>query len=208
MKPLQITFFLLAAAIFLTQTVRHTHLLVFGGELSVLDQFASDYSERKKVQEERSTEVLLQEYREVAPKIFALEEGKGKSYDELKPIRDAHPKLYEQSDRLRGEISLRETRRREIRDLWLFCGAGMIMIPLGGCFMKRGWRWVGMSVAIPGFLELLWWSSPSFSFGGAAREYQLLLWNKIGLSVIGIVLLYASWVFAVRDHDSAANGSR
>lgn len=206
MKPLQITLFLLAAAIFLTQTVRHTHLMVFGSEPSVLDQFAGDYAEKMKVQEERSTEVLLQEYREVAPKINALEEGK--SSDELKPIRDANSKLYEQYYMLKGEISLRETRHREIRDIWLFCAAGILMIPLGGWFMKRGWRWAGMSLVIPGFLELLWWSSPTFSFGGAAREYQLLLWNKIGLSVIGIVLLYAAWIFAERDRDSAANGSR
>lgn len=182
--------------------------MIFGDEPSVLDQFSSDYIETKRVQDERSTQVLLQEYREIAPKIAALEEGKGKSYDELKPIRAAHPKLYEQSDKLRSEISLRETRSREIRDIWLFCGAGIIMIPLGGCFMKRGWRWVGMSLVIPGFLELLWWSSPSFNFGGAPREYQLLLWNKIGLSIIGIVLLYAAWFFAERHRDSTTNNSR
>ena len=67
------------------------------------------------------------------------------------------------------------------------------MILLSGRLFALKSDWLGMSLAIPGFAEILWWSSPSFSMGGAQHEYTLLLVNKIAITLIGLVLLYLGW---------------
>ncbi len=63
----------------------------------------------------------------------------------------------------------------------------------------RGYEWVGVSLVLPGFLELMWWSAPSFTLGGAVREYDTLLVNKIVLTIISFVLLYTLWRLANRQ---------
>ena len=56
----------------------------------------------------------------------------------------------------------------------------------------------GMAFLIAGFAELIWWSSPSFFMGGAHSEYELLLINKITISLIGLGLLHGAWHFRTR----------
>ena len=60
-----------------------------------------------------------------------------------------------------------------------------------------------MSLILPGFLELSWWSAPSFTLGGAVREYDVLLMNKIILTIVAFVLLYSLWFFAQRRRQRA-----
>ena len=78
---------------------------------------------------------------------------------------------------------------------WIFSIAGLALIAVGSLLFVRGYGWLGMSLILPGLLELIWWSAPSFTLGGAVREYDLLLVNKIILTIIAFVLLYALWFF-------------
>ncbi len=198
MKKLQITLFLLASLVLLTQTVRHIHLYFFelSSNTSVIDPFESDYQISKEVAEERSMEVLVADYGATKSKIKALE--KGKSKEEIEEIAKAEEDLYQKNTKLRYEIEGRERRLREIRDLWLFCSAGLVFIILGAGFYLKQAAWTGMSLLIAGFAELIWWSSPAFSGGGANAEYELLLINKTVISLIALGLLYVAWYFRAR----------
>jgi hypothetical protein len=198
MKQLQITLFLLASLVLLTQTVRHIHLYFFelSSNTSAIDPFWPDYQVKKEVTEEPSMTALVAEYGMTQSKINALEKGKNK--EQLEELRKEEEYLYQKNSKLRDEIESRERRIREIRDLWIFCFAGIVFIILGAVFYLKQASWTGMSLLIAGFSELIWWSSPSFSGGGANAEYELLLINKTVLSLIGLGLLYVAWYFRAR----------
>lgn len=198
MKKLQVTLFIIGSLILLTQTVRHVHLYFFelASKTSALDQFNSDYQIKKQVGEERSTKLLVEEYGSTRAKIKALE--KDKTEDQIKEIKKSEETLYDKNTSLRREITDREDRLRDIRDIWVFSGAGLVFILLGSVFYLRQANWTGMSLLIAGFSEIIYWSSPSFFYGGARQEYELLLLNKITLSLIGLSLLYIAWHFRSR----------
>lgn len=191
MRPLQITLMIVAAATFLLQTVRHVHLMLYGEEQQATARYSPGYENKERVQSEKSFAVLLDEYAVAQKAIADLE--KGKDQEARQRLHDEQSDLYQRRNALEVEIDARERRGREIRDIWIFSGAGLVLIAIGGAAYLRGAQWSGMTLVIPGFLELLWWSSPSFGMGGALQEYQLLLWNKIALSVIGLGLLYLGW---------------
>lgn len=205
MKQFQITLFLLASLVLLTQTVRHVHLYFFelSSNASALDPFESNYQIKKEVTEERSTQVLVAEFGITQANIKELEKGKTK--EELEELKKTETDLYEKNSRLRREVEERESRIREIRDLWIFCAAGLGFILLGGVFYVKQAVWMGLSLIIAGFSELLWWSSPSFFGGGAHEEYELLLINKIVISLIGLGLLYLAWYFRARQEAKHRN---
>ena len=130
MKSLQNTLMILAALVLLTQGVRHGHLLVYGGEKSILDVVDTGYENEERIRKEASDAALLAEYKVVADKVAKLE--KGKTSEEIRNLEVAEPEMYRNCRQLRNEIESRQSRRREIRDLWIFSGAGILMILLSG----------------------------------------------------------------------------
>lgn len=187
MKPLQITLFLIANIIFITQSARDFHQLVFGAEASVLDQF---HPEKQKARAEKKTEVLIAAYREATDQIRNLEQGK--KYKEVEDIRQEHNELYKNRDALRSEISEREQRSREFRDLWLFSGFGIALIVAGAFLYRAYYVWPGFSILVSGFTLLEYWASPTF-FGGATSEFHALLVSKTLLTLLALGLLYGFW---------------
>ena len=187
MKPLQITLFIIANVIFITQGGRDVHQLVWGSERSVLDQFSPD---KIKPQSEKNTEVLVDEYRKVNEEIRALEKGKG--WKEMQDIQQEHEDLYQKRGVLQSEISERETKKREFRDVWIFTAYGAALIILGTVLYCRRAVWPGLSVVIAGFTVFEYWASPSF-FSGANAEFHALLVSKTVLTFIALVALYVVW---------------
>jgi len=187
MKPLQITLFIIANIIFITQGGRDVHQLVWGSEPSVLDQFSP---EKIKAQSEKKTEVLVDEFRNVNEQILALEKGKG--LQEVQNISQEHQDLYQKRDALRSEISERESKAREFRDVWIFTAYGVALIILGTVLYRSRAMWPGLSVVIAGFAVFEYWVSPSF-FSGADAEFHALLVSKTLLTVIALVALYIVW---------------
>jgi hypothetical protein len=184
MRPLQITLFILANIIFITQGGRDVHQLVWRGEPSVMDQFKP---EKAKARAEKKTEVLVDEYRSVTDQIRALEKGKG--WKEVQELRQEHEALHQKKDALHSEISERETKKREIRDVWLFTAFGGILIILGTILYRLRAVWSGLSVVIAGFIVFEYWASPSF-FSGASAEFHALLVSKTVLTFIALVGLH------------------
>ena len=189
MKTLQITLFLIANVIFITQTGRHVHQLFFGIHRSVLDQFSP---EKEKIRTEKQTDVLVDEYRTVQTEVRDLE--KGKKQTEVQDLRQQRRELYEKKEALVAEISERERRNRELRDLWLFSGFATVLICIGIALYRSSITWPGFAILVTGFGVLEYWSSPTF-FGGAIEEFHSLLLGKAFLTVLSLVFLYVFWRF-------------
>jgi len=197
MKPLQITLFIIANVIFITQGGRDVHELIWGSESSILDQFSP---EKIKAQSEKKTEVLMDEFRNVNEQILALEKGKG--WQEMQNISQEHQDLYQKRDVLRSEISERETKAREFRDVWIFTAYGVVLIILGTVLYRSRAIWPGLSIVIAGFCVFEYWVGPSF-FSGASAEFHALLVSKTVLTVVALIALYLVWgVMSVDKKDS------
>lgn len=194
MKVLQVTFFIIFSCMLSTQAVRHVHQYIFGYEESIIAS-VEEFSEMKKeIRLEASTDDLLAEYEASQKEMRQLRES-----DKLitpHELRRLNPELFARSNALRKELQQRESMARQLRDIWIFSIAGFILIGLGSLLYSRGYSWIAMSLILPGFLELIYWSSPSFSLGGALQEYELLLVNKIILTIIAFVLLYWLWLLS------------
>ena len=184
MKPLQITLFIIANLIFITQGGRDIHQLIWGSQTSVLDQFEP---EKTKARSEKRTELLVVEYRNVNEQIRALEKGKG--YKEVQDIRQEQEELYQKREALHAEISERESKKREFRDLWIFTAFGSALVVVGTALYRSRRHWAGLSIVIAGFSIFEYWASPSF-FSGAGAEFHALLVSKTLLTLVALVSLY------------------
>ena len=196
MKALQVTFLLILGCLFSTQAIRHVHVYTIGFEESIVDPAAAFYEVTEQVRMEESTEELLAEYESTSEQIEELR--KAGAVEDQFSLRQGNMELFARHDALASELRQRENVTREIRDLWIFSIAGLVLIGIGSILYTRGLEWTGMSLILPGFLELSWWSAPSFTLGGAVREYDVLLMNKIVLTIVAFVLLYSLWFFAQR----------
>ncbi len=196
MKGFQITFLILLGCALSMQAIRHLHVYTVGYEESILAPAESFYGVTKAVRLEESTDELLAEYETVKEKIKHLLDADPSA--DVFTVRKANVELFARSDALASELRQRQEIEREIRDIWIFSIAGLVLIAFG-CFLYfRDIAWPGMSLILPGFLELVWWSAPSFTLGGAVREYDILLLNKIALTVVAFLLLYTLWFLAQR----------
>jgi hypothetical protein len=202
MKPLQITLFIIANIIFITQGGRDVHQLIWGSESSVLDQFSPG---KVKAQSEKNTEVLVDEFRDVNEQILALEKGKG--FQEVQNISQEHQDLYQKRDALRSEISERESKAREFRDVWIFTCFGVALIILGTILYRSRAMWSGMSIVIAGFAVFEYWVSPSF-FSGAGAAFHALLVSKTLLTLIALVALYIVWRVMNVDREISPDETR
>ena len=196
MKGLQVTFLIIFSCALSTQAIRHVHQYIYGTEESIIASAEEFFEMKEEIKLEASTDELLAEYEASQKEIGQLRES-----DTTKKqfqLRQENVELFARSDALRTELQQRELMARELRDIWIFSIAGFILIGLGSLLYSRGYGWVGMSLILPGFLELIFWSSPSFSLGGALQEYELLLVNKIILTIIAFVLLFGLWFVSRR----------
>jgi len=196
MKGLQVTLLILFSCALSTQAIRHVHVYMIGYEESILAPAETFYNVTEEVRMEESTDELLAEYETIKEEIKRLREV-DQSKDQY-TFRQENAELVARSEALASELGQRERIEREIRDIWIFSIAGLILIMLGCVLYYRGSVWPGLALVTPGFLELIWWSAPSFTMGGAVKEYDVLLLNKIIWSIVAFVLLYTLWWLAER----------
>jgi hypothetical protein len=188
MKALQITLFLIANVIFLSQAGRNVHHLIFGAELSVLDKFEP---EKEKARSEAQLDTLLAEYQSVSEKVKALQKEKKES--NASEFSDENSKLFEKKLALQSEITQREEKARELRDLWIYSGYGFALIVLGAFLYRCAIVWPGFAILVSGFAIIEYWASPSFFGGGAISEYHQLLVSKTVLTFVALIALYVFW---------------
>src|SRR5688500_20245270 len=102
MRTLQITLFLIANVIFLSQAGRNVHHLIFAAEGSVLDQFEP---EKEHAKAEPNVQNLLADYKKVSDEIATIE--KRKKHHEPGAVRQHDSGLYSRKDTLQTETGSR-----------------------------------------------------------------------------------------------------
>jgi len=128
----------------------------------------------------------------------ASEAGKERpSNDEIEP--------YKSEKMLREAINQWEERAKEIHAIRFYWLVGLVLSVLGLLTYSKLNRWLGVSLLIAGFSELIYWTSPTFL--GSTQEFDRLLANKLALSAFSLILLFAvTWlleIFAEKGEDSS-----
>jgi len=202
MKGFQITLLIIFISMLSLQGIRHVHNYIFRYDESIVAPVEEFFEMKQEIRKEVSTEELLSEFEsvqmEVEKKRREFREQEGSDPDRFKLQRE-HPNLMARQESLRSELMQRENMSEKLRDTWVFSIAGMILVALGALIYSRGRQWLGMAFVLPGLIELQWWSAPAFSMGGAQLEYQLLLINKIILTIIALALVLLLWSRLVHE---------
>jgi hypothetical protein len=184
MEALKKTLFILSIIAVTSYTIRHIYLKWVEPRGSVLDKYEEPIvSEIKKATSLQQLEKL---YADANSKVSAYE-----AIDSIKAM-EAYKRMelepYKNRDEARDAISAWERQSQEIFKIRFYWALGLVLGIIGFLVYKKVNPWLGISVLITGFAEMVYWTSPSF-FYGAEFEYNNLLTNKIILSIATLVLL-------------------
>jgi hypothetical protein len=89
---------------------------------------------------------------------------------------------------LREAITNWEQRAKEVYALRFYWLVGVALSAAGLAAYLRRHRWLGTTLLIIGFSEIIYWTTPTF-FGGGIQEFDRLVQNKLALSVTSVVIL-------------------
>ena len=209
MRTLRTVIFLLALLVLTTQAARHIYVRYIEPRTSVLDRF--DETEAKKViQGARALSDLLKEYEPARELVDSLnkdlkQELSQKTRDEYymheRKWKEDHKQEYERESELKRAIQDWENRSKQIFELRVFWLFGLVFFLAGVAFLKRNQDGLGMAFLIPGIVEMIWWTSPSFRFAGSPLEFDRLLNNKLIFTFATLVVLIAFWIMKERRNN-------
>ncbi|HXU35537.1 MAG TPA: hypothetical protein VN937_04185 [Blastocatellia bacterium] len=209
MRALQTTLFVVTALILSTQAVRHIYVRCLEPTGSVLDRYEPAVT--TDIKKATSLDELVELYDEAHNKVKAAdadEESKDPanvsgSKSEVEPYKSllkSEKEPYKSESLLKEAIKDWESKTREVFELRYFWFSGVAFLIIGFlCYWKK-LPWLGLTLLIAGFSEMIWATSPSFR-GTPQSEFDRLLTNKIVLSLISLVLLLGIG-FAVRRIES------
>ena len=201
MKALQTVVFVIAMLVLTTQAVRHVYVRFIEPRTSALDKY--DLTETQKaIKSAESLDELLAQYEparkqsdDLDLELKGLEENKTR--DEIAVIRekfrDQHKEEYKRESDLKKAVQDWEEKSQEILELRVFWAFGFALLLLGTLLFTWGRDWVGMSLVIPGMIEMIWWTCPSFRFAGSPLEFDRLLINKLVFTLVTMALLIGWW---------------
>ncbi|MDP8213654.1 MAG: hypothetical protein P9M10_00520 [Candidatus Euphemobacter frigidus] len=201
MRKLRITLFVLALLALTTQATRHVYVRYLEPRISVLDKY-DETDVKKAIQSATSLSDLLKEYGPARKRVDQLEEEKKqematKTRDEYfmfaKKWKEDHKKEYEQEYKLKQAIQDWEEKSKKIRELRIFWLFGLVFFVAGAFMLTKGLEWLGIAFIIPGAVEMIWWTSPSFTFVGSPLEFDRLLINKLVFTLVTLVLVIVAW---------------
>jgi hypothetical protein len=183
-KALQRTLAIVACLFLIGQTVRHAYLLWLEPRDSVLDKY--DQPLKAEIAAARSVEELVGRYDPVRKEVDRVKAERRAADPKVsfEDVQDTEPFRSEGS--LRQAIQSWEERAKEIHSLRFYCGVGLVLVLLGLTSYLRINPWVGMTLLIVGFSELIYWTSPSFI--SPTIEFDRLLVNKLVLSVVSLAV--------------------
>ena len=201
MKALQTVVFVIAMLVLTTQAVRHVYVRFIEPRTSALDKY--DLTETQKaIKSAESLDELLAQYEparkqsdDLDLELKGLEENKTR--DEIAVIRekfrDQPKEEYKRESDLKKAVQDWEEKSQEILELRVFWAFGFALLLLGTLLFTWGRDWVGMSLVIPGMIEMIWWTCPSFRFAGSPLEFDRLLINKLVFTLVTMALLIGWW---------------
>ncbi len=202
MRALKITIFLLAVLVLTTQFARHIYVRYLEPRGSVLDTYEQTET-KKAIKTAVSLNELVSRYDAAKKRVDELDEQKKKAEADLsKDNRDVfrdkfeeqHKQEYERESDLKKAIQEWERRSEEIYELRMFWLFGFAFFLAGAILLVKGREWTGMAFILPGIVEMIWWTSPSFRFAGSPLEFERLLMNKLVFTFATLVLVIVAWV--------------
>ena len=206
MRPLRIVILLLTLLVLTTQAARHIYVRYVEPRTSVLDRF-DDTDAKKVIQKAQALDDLIKEYEPARKRVDDLDkdlkrELSTKTRDEYymheQKWKEDHKQEYQREEELKKAIQEWENHSKEILELRVFWFFGLGFFLAGALMLNGGRNWVGIAFLIPGIVEMIWWTSPSFRFAGSPLEFDRLLNNKLSFTIITIVLLLATWYLSQR----------
>jgi Flp pilus assembly protein TadB len=193
MNPLLVTLGILTFLSLSTQLFRHVHVAYVVPRLSVLNKY--DEKTEKDIAASQSIEVLLRQYEEARQRIKQLEDDKTEE-EKVKLPRVGEP--YTSEHKLKEAIQAWESRSREIGELHFFWWCGFLCLFLGlACFLRSN-RWLAVAALTAGFIEMIYWTSPTFRVLGGGDEFERLLTWKLVYTSISLAFLLGIWAWMAR----------
>lgn len=212
MKALKTTLFVLAIFTLATQALRHVYVRYLEPRTSVLDAYEQTET-TKSIKEATALQDLVAQYDAAKKQTEALDEERKRAEenltkDERDVIRDRfredHEKEYERESDLKEAIRDWESKSEKIRELRLFWLFGLGLFAVGAALYGKRSDWLGLSFLITGAVEMVWWTSPTFTFIGNDIEFDRLLINKLVLTLATLALLVAAWLIDERKNRGRA----
>jgi hypothetical protein len=189
MEALKKTMFMLALISVTGYTIRHIYSKWFDHRTSVLEKYDSPTTD--KIKKAGSLHELEAMYAKVHQQVLAYDATD--SIQNMEPYKKMDLEPYKQELELRQAITEWEVKSREIFQVRFYWFIGLLLALVGGLLYKKSNRWLGLSILITGFGEMVYWTSPSFFSGG--KEYENLLNNKIILTIATLLLLVVAGYF-------------
>ena len=201
MKNFKTTLFVIGMLIVLTQTIRHLYVRCYYNKPSVLDKY-HDSDVDKYIKNSISLDSLLIKYDKAYNEVKMIEHGKTK--DQIDSLKRADENLYETKNSYREAIEDWEAKENKIHEVFIFWISGFLLILIGAIIYYRKTKWVGLSLVMVGFVEMIYWSSPDLTLNGATLEFLKYLNSKLILSAITFIMLILLWLIdkneEVRKH--------
>ncbi len=119
-------------------------------------------------------------------------------------FREEHEEEYERESDLKAAIRDWEEKSEKIRELRIFWLFGVGLFAVGAVLYGGGIGWLGLAFLITGAVEMIWWTSPTFTFIGNNIEFDRLLVNKLILTLATLALLVAAWLIDERKNRGRA----
>jgi len=193
MRKFQTVIFVLAMVIASTQSFRHIYVKWVASTGSVLDQFQSETESNISVA--KSLEELVPLYAEAKSQVEKYESNA--TSPQIENYQRSVTEPYKSELRLKEEIESRESRQKQVVELFFYWAGGLFSILAGVLVYRRVNDWLGISAMLTGLTEMIYWTSPLHIYqpGG---EFELLLNAKLGLSLITLGLLVSLWLLSGR----------
>jgi hypothetical protein len=204
-RGFQTTCLILATLVLTTQGVRHLYVKYFSRTPSVLERFEKQEI-KKQIAEAASLDELVARYEPARKRTDELDAERDREADKLSDdkrddyrneFNRRYAEEYSTAYSLRSAIDDWESKAKQVREMQMFWGAGAILFAVGGILYFK-FPWVGMSFVVPGVAEMIWWTSPNFTFSGTTPEFERLLFYKLLFTGVTLALVIAAWGIARR----------
>jgi hypothetical protein len=192
---------MMALLVITAQTLRHVYVRWIEKRGTILARF-QEKTERDIAYSKRLEE-LVALYEEAWKKVKEHEKSNPEQIQSPYGCEWNQKEPYKSECRLRQAIDTWEQHSRQIRELHFFWWFGFVCVVLGAICCFQIHEWMGLSLLLIGFLEMLWATCPSFRRFGSEVEFDRLLTWKVVYSAITLLLEVVPWLYIIR-RDSGA----
>lgn len=191
MNKLKTTLFVIGMLIISIQTIRHIYVRCNYDRPSVLDKYHEDEID-KDIKNSISLDSLIIKFDKAHNIVEDLE--RGRTSEEIDSLERAEKKSYKTKESYKDAIRDWEEKEEKIYEAIVFWIIGLLLIVAGAFLYYRKLRWIGLSLIITGFIEMIWWSSPDLTLDGATLEFIRFLNIRLALSCITFIIMVAIWL--------------